>query len=70
VQQVARSAVIELIPVTLPIAERAARIAGEHRIRGCDAVYVALAEQLSEALVTLDRQQLERGAAVVAVRAP
>jgi predicted nucleic acid-binding protein len=70
VQQVARSEVIELIPVTLPIAERAARIAAEHRIRGCDAVYVALAEQLSEALVTLDLQQRERGAAVVAVRAP
>jgi predicted nucleic acid-binding protein len=70
VQQLARSEVIELIPVTLAVAERAALIAAEHRIRGCDAVYVALAEQLSDALVTLDRQQLERGAAVVPVRAP
>ena len=70
VQQLARSEVIELIPVTLPVAERAAVIAAEHRIRGCDAVYVALAEQLNDSLVTLDRQQLERGAAVVPVRAP
>jgi predicted nucleic acid-binding protein len=70
VQQLARSDVIELIPVTLAMAEQAAVIAAEHRIRGCDAVYVALAEQLSNVLVTLDRQQLERGAAVVPVRAP
>jgi len=70
VQQLARSEVIELIPVTLAVAERAALIAAEHRIRGCDAVYVALAEQLSDALVTLDRQQREQGAAVVPVRAP
>jgi predicted nucleic acid-binding protein len=70
VQQLARSEVIELIPVTTAIAEQAAVIAAEHRIRGCDAVYVALADQLSDTLVTLDRQQLERGAALVRVRVP
>jgi predicted nucleic acid-binding protein len=70
VQQLARSEVVELIPVALALVERAALIAAEHRIRGCDAVYVALAAQLSDTLVTLDRQQLERGAALVTVRAP
>jgi predicted nucleic acid-binding protein len=70
VQQLARSEVIELIPVTMAIAERAAVISADHRICGCDAVYVALADQLSEPLVTLDRQQLERGGALVTVRAP
>jgi len=45
-------------------------LAAEHRIRGCDAVYVALARQLDMPLITLDRQQLERGAAVVATRVP
>ena len=70
VQQLARSELIELVPVTLAMAKQAATIAAEHRIRGCDAVYVALAEQLNEPLVTLDRQQLERGAAVVTVRRP
>jgi predicted nucleic acid-binding protein len=69
-QQLARSEVIKLIQITMPIAKRAAEIAAEHRIRGCDAVYIALADQLSDTLVTLDRQQLERGAALVAVRAP
>jgi predicted nucleic acid-binding protein len=70
VQQLARSEVIELIPITLAMAEQAAEIAAEQRIRGCDAVYVTLAHQLNDTLVTLDRQQLERGAALVAVRAP
>jgi predicted nucleic acid-binding protein len=70
VQQLVRSEVIELIPITLTMAEQAAAIAAEHRIRGCDAVYVALADQLSDTLVTLDRQQLERGVALVTVCAP
>jgi predicted nucleic acid-binding protein len=70
VQQLARSEAIELIPITMVMAEQAAEIAAEHQIRGCDALYVALADQLSDTLVTLDRQQLERGAALVTVRAP
>ena len=70
VQQLKRSGVIELVPVTLAMAERAASVAADHRIRGCDAVYVALADQLDDCLVTLDRQQLERGAAVVSAREP
>lgn len=70
VQQLARSEVIELIPVTMVMAEQAAVVAAEHRIRGCDAVYIALADQLNNTLVTLDRQQLERGAALVTVRSP
>ena len=70
VQQLRHSAVIELLPVTLALAGQAATIAADYRIRGCDAVYVALAEQLSESLITLDRQQLERAAAIIAVREP
>ena len=70
VQQLARSQVVELVPVSLALAERAAAIAADHRIRGCDAVYVALAEQLDERLVTLDGQQLERGASVAATASP
>jgi predicted nucleic acid-binding protein len=69
-QQLAHSEAIELIQITMAIAERAAEVAAEYRIRGCDAVYVALADQLNDTLVTLDRQQLERGAAVVTIRTP
>jgi len=61
---------VELFPVTETLAARAAEIAAEQKIRGCDAIYVALARQLEMELVTQDRQQLERGAAVVATRTP
>jgi predicted nucleic acid-binding protein len=70
VQQLEHSGLIELVPVTVAMAERAAAIAADHRIRGCDAIYVALADRLSDCLVTLDRQQLERGAAIVSAREP
>lgn len=62
--------IIRLYPVSLELGQAAAVIASEHRIRGCDAVYVALARQLDTELVTLDRQQLERGASVVQTRRP
>jgi len=70
VEQLKGSAAIELLSVTRPMAERAADIAAEHRIRGCDAVYVALADQLDDCLVTLDRQQLERSTAIVTTQRP
>lgn len=59
------SAVITLIPITESLAVRAAEIGIDQKIRGCDAIYVAVAEQLGETLVTLDKQQHDRGAAVV-----
>jgi len=65
-----RAHTIRLHAVSLALADRAATIALEQRIRGCDALYVALAETLDEELVTLDRQQQERGAAVVSTRSP
>jgi predicted nucleic acid-binding protein len=70
VDQLKRSRAIELIPVTSALAEQAAAIAAEHRIRGCDAIYVALASRLDDSLVTLDRQQLERAPTIVTVRKP
>lgn len=70
VQQILSGNVVELMPVTVSLTRRAASIAAEHRIRGADACYVALALRLGQELVTLDRQQLERGSAVVATRRP
>lgn len=70
VEQLLHSRVIELVPVTPLMAERAAAIAADHQIRGCDALYVALAQELGDCLVTLDQQQLERGAAVVTTHKP
>jgi len=61
---------IQIFPVTQEMAKRAAEIGIEQRIRGCDAVYVALAEQLGTNLVSLDQQQVERGTAVIPTRHP
>ena len=70
VQQLLQSKVINLVPVTQALAERAAAIAADCQIRGCDAIYVALAEQLGDYLITLDQQQLDRGALIVTTRKP
>ena len=44
VRHLLESGLVELVPVTAALSERAATIAADHRIRGCDAIYVALAE--------------------------
>jgi predicted nucleic acid-binding protein len=51
-------------------ARRAAEIAAKAGLRGADAVYVALAEEMQEPLLTVDRQQAERSAGIVEVRSP
>ncbi len=70
VEHLIKSSVVDLVPVSIALAGRAAAIAAEQRLRGCDAVYVALAQELRDSLVTLDREQMERGTAVVPVREP
>ena len=61
---------VQLFPATEALAARAAEIASEQRIRGCDSIYVALAKQLQMELITFDQQQLDRGATVVVTRRP
>lgn len=65
-----QSNVITLHPVPQVLAEQAADVAALHRIRGCDAIYVALAQKLDQPLITLDAQQLERAAAIVKTEKP
>lgn len=67
---VLRTGPLLLEPVTESLAARAAEIAATHGLRGCDAVYVALAERLGEDLVTFDPHQLEHGAALVPTTTP
>ncbi|MCO6449928.1 MAG: type II toxin-antitoxin system VapC family toxin [Caldilineales bacterium] len=68
--QIMHSRIIQLLPVTVALAEQAAAIAIDHRVRGCDAIYLALASQSNGTLITLDRQQLERGAGVIKTSRP
>jgi predicted nucleic acid-binding protein len=52
------------------LADQACAIAGRCRLRGADAVYVALAAQLRVPLVSLDQEILERAARIVSALTP
>lgn len=64
------SAIVQLVAVSRELAGDAARIAADQRVRGADAIYLALAHQLSDTLYTLDQQQLQRGAGAAQTRRP
>ncbi len=61
---------VELVDLDSERSRRAAGIAASTGARGADAVYLELAVQRGVALVTWDRQQLERGSAVARVETP
>lgn len=61
---------MRLVPVRAELAQQAALLAGELRLRGADAVYVSLAKRLGIPLVTWDREQQQRGATVITVESP
>jgi predicted nucleic acid-binding protein len=51
---------INLISLDIRMARKAAQIAEEHRLRGADAVYVAVAVTFNAALISWDREMLKR----------
>lgn len=61
---------LRLVNVTQQLGALAAQLAADLRLRGADAVYVAVAQALSLPLVTWDREQLSRAASRVTVRTP
>ena len=60
----------QFVPVEHTLGSLAAEIAARSQIRGCDAVYVALAQQRGAVLITLDRQQRERVPPHIVARSP
>jgi predicted nucleic acid-binding protein len=52
------------------LARQAAALGAQHKLRGADAVYLASATLFAAELVTLDHEQLRRGAAIVQTLAP
>jgi predicted nucleic acid-binding protein len=58
------------VPADAALGDEAADIAAWHRIRGCDAEYVALAWQQGFILITLDQQQRERVHSDLTARTP
>lgn len=61
---------IQLIPLDDVLIDTAAEIAADYALRGADATYVAVARQYNCTLVSLDREQRERAAAIVTTRTP
>jgi predicted nucleic acid-binding protein len=61
---------MRLAPLDPPMARRAADIARRQRVRGADAVYVAVAEVFDAILIAWDSEMLERCSGVVIVVTP
>jgi predicted nucleic acid-binding protein len=61
---------LTLVPLTAGVARQAADLAAAHRLRGADAVYVAVARRYGTTIVSRDDEQRTRGAAVVTCQTP
>lgn len=61
---------IQLISLTEARSQAAAQIALMCRLRGADAVYVALAQEMGTTLITWDSEMLARGAQAVPTMTP
>lgn len=58
------------VALTTTLAREAAELAATHRLRGADAVYVAIARRYGTTLVTRDEEQRSCGSAVVTCQTP
>ena len=60
----------QLIPIDRELADVSASVAAGMRLRGADAVYVALALLMNSPLVTWDKEQFTRAAPIIETLAP
>jgi predicted nucleic acid-binding protein len=61
---------LRAVPIDALLARQAVTIAADMRLRGADAIYVALAAQLAAPLITFDDQLASRAAPLVQVVRP
>src|ERR1700674_109392 len=61
---------VPLVPLTPALARQASELAVTHRLRGADAVYLAVARRYGTTLVSRDDEQRTRGTAVRAWQTP
>jgi len=61
---------LRLVPVDKELAELAAGLAAELRLRGADALYVAVAYRLGIPLITWDHEQKKRSEKVIVTLTP
>ena len=60
----------QLIPIDRELADVSASVAAGMKLKGADAVYVALALLMNSSLVTWDKEQLTRGAPIIETLTP
>ena len=61
---------LRLVPMDQPLVDESVRLAVSCRLRGADAIFVALAWREGVPLVTFDQEQLTRSAGIIAVLRP
>jgi predicted nucleic acid-binding protein len=61
---------LTLVTLTPAMARQAAELASTHRLRGADAVYLAVARRYGTTLVSRDDEQRARGSAVAPCQTP
>jgi predicted nucleic acid-binding protein len=59
-----------LVPLDMALAQQAAGVAAQYRLRGSDAVYAAVALRFGSTLITLDREQRQRVTDALTARYP
>jgi predicted nucleic acid-binding protein len=52
------------------LADLASKLAAEYKLRGCDAIYVAVASSFNAKLISLDEQQRERATECIETETP
>ena len=61
---------LRIVSVERRLGMRAAQLAADLGLRGAEAGYVALAQQLKVPLITLDQEQLDRTSRIIIARQP
>jgi predicted nucleic acid-binding protein len=65
-----RMPALRIVNVERRLGMSAAQLAADLGLRGADAVYVALAQQLKVPLITWDQEQIDQTSSVIAARQP
>ena len=61
---------LTIVTLTVPLARHADALAAAHRLRGADAVYLAVARRYGTTLVSRDEEQRTRGSAIATCQTP
>jgi predicted nucleic acid-binding protein len=69
-QRIRQVPTLQLVAISAELGDFAAQVASTSRLRGADALYVAVAHQLQMSLVSWDREQIDRTAGFINAYSP